>query len=180
MTTFLRKYPWVPPLIVGVFWIVAVIDARNQLRALAATVVDLATRPPAEVAELPVRPTPACLGRDDLEIHLRQVADHAYEIDRTTLEALLGDMSRLSRSARIVPEIRDGRASGFRLYSVRPNGPLDRLGFRSGDLIMSANALDISSPEKALEAYARLKAADAFVVALERNGDSLTNSYRIR
>jgi general secretion pathway protein C len=111
---------------------------------------------------------------------IRKVGEHAYEIEGRA-GALMADwVTPLSRSARIVPEIRDGHAVGFRLYSVREDGPLAWLGLRNGDVIRTINDRELNSPEKALELYARLKSADHFVVSFERNGLTLSNEYRLR
>ena len=39
-----------------------------------------------------------------------------------------GNMGALARAARIVPEMRDGKAAGFRLFSIRPEGPFAKIG----------------------------------------------------
>ncbi|HEX7596845.1 MAG TPA: type II secretion system protein GspC, partial [Polyangia bacterium] len=103
-----------------------------------------------------------------------------YEIQRSTLESVLGNMSLLSRSARIVPEMRDGRAAGFRLYAVKPDGPFAKIGMTNGDIISSINGLEITSPEKALEVYAKLKSASHLTLGMERNGSKVTKDYSIR
>jgi general secretion pathway protein C len=111
---------------------------------------------------------------------IKKTSEHAYDIQRSTLESVLGNMSLLSRSARIVPEIRDGKAAGFRLYSVRPDGPFALIGMQNGDVISSINGLEITSPEKALEVYAKLKSASHLSLGLERNGQKVTKDYSIR
>ena len=111
---------------------------------------------------------------------IKKTGEHNYEIQRGTLESVLGNMSLLSRSARIVPEIRDGKAAGFRLYSVRPDGPFAKIGMQNGDVIASINGLEITSPEKALEVYAKLKSASHLSLGLERNGQRITKDYSIR
>ncbi len=130
-------------------------------------------------------PTPApAAARDDvtdaLKNGIKKTGENTYEITRSTLETVLGNMSLLSRSARIVPEIRDGKAAGFRLYSVRPEGPFALIGMQNGDVISVINGLEITSPEKALEVYAKLKSASHLSVGLERNGSRVTKDYTIR
>jgi general secretion pathway protein C len=128
-------------------------------------------------------PTPAGGGdalSQELDRGIKKTGEHTYEIQRGTLEAVLGNMSLLSRSARIVPEIRDGKAAGFRLYSVRPDGPFAKIGMQNGDVISAINGLEITSPEKALEVYAKLKSASHLSVGLERNGQRITKDYGIR
>jgi general secretion pathway protein C len=116
----------------------------------------------------------------ELDRGIKKTGEHTYDIQRGTLESVLGNMSLLSRSARIVPEIRDGKAAGFRLYSVRPDGPFAKIGMQNGDVISAINGLEITSPEKALEVYAKLKSASHLSVGLERNGARITKDYSIR
>jgi len=111
---------------------------------------------------------------------IKKTSENSYDIQRSTLESVLGNMSLLSRSARIVPEIRDGKAAGFRLYSVRPDGPFALIGMQNGDVISNINGLEITSPEKALEVYAKLKSASHLSLGLERNGQKVTKDYSIR
>jgi general secretion pathway protein C len=132
----------------------------------------------------PATPQPAAGGGDafatEMAKGIKKTGEHAYEIQRATLDSVLGNMSLLSRSARIVPEIRDGKAAGFRLYSVRPDGPFALIGMQNGDVISSINGLEITSPEKALEVYAKLKSASHLSLGLERNGAKVAKEYSIR
>jgi general secretion pathway protein C len=109
-----------------------------------------------------------------------RTGEASYEIPRGTLEGTLGNPSLLSRAARIVPEIRAGKGAGLRLYGVRPEGPLAVIGMQNGDVITSINGLELTSPQKALEAYAQVRAASHLSVGLERNGRKVTLDYAIR
>lgn len=116
----------------------------------------------------------------ELSKGIKQLSDHKYEIQRNTLESVLGNINLLSRSARIVPEMKDGKASGFRLFAVRPEGPFAKIGMQNGDIISSINGLEITSPEKALEVYAKLKSASHLSLGMERNSQKITKEYNIR
>jgi general secretion pathway protein C len=106
--------------------------------------------------------------------------DHRYEVQRSTLNSVLGNLALLSRSARIVPEVRAGRPAGSRLFAVRPDGPFAKIGLQNGDVIASINGLEMTSPEKALELYAKLKSANHLDLGLERNGQKISSDYTIR
>ncbi len=141
----------------------------------------VATTPAPTVAAAPPPPPPSSDPLSaELDQGIKKISENQYEIQRRTLESVLGNMSLLSRSARIVPEIRDGKAAGFRLYSVRPDGPFAKIGMQNGDVIASINGLEITSPEKALEVYAKLKSASHLSLGLERNGQRVTKDYNIR
>lgn len=144
-----------------------------------------------DLFELPAPPAPATPAAapvaaandpfaQEMQKGIKKVTENKYELQRGTLESVLGNMNLLSRSARIVPEMRDGKAAGFRLFAVKPDGPFALIGMQNGDVISSINGLDISSPEKALEVYAKLKSASHLSLGLERNGQKVTKDYSIR
>jgi general secretion pathway protein C len=116
----------------------------------------------------------------EMEKGIKKLSEHSYEVQRGTVDSLLGNMAVLSRAARIVPEVRDGKAAGFRLFSVRPDGPFGKIGLQNGDVIYAINGLEMTSPDKALEIYTKLKTANHLAVALERNGQKITKDYNIR
>src|SRR5205085_4496836 len=143
--------------------------------------LDRATPPPTAAA---ITPAPIAPSGDpmmaELDKGIKKTGEHSYEVQRQTVDSLLGNMSLLSRSARIVPEIRDGRAAGFRLFSVRPDGPFAKIGLQNGDVISAINGLEMTSPDKALEVYTKLKSASHLSVGLERNGQKISKEYNIR
>lgn len=111
---------------------------------------------------------------------IKKLGENKYELQRGTLESVLGNMALLSRSARIVPEMKDGKAAGFRFFAVRPDGPFALIGVQNGDILSSINGLEITSPEKALEVYAKLKSASHLSLGMERNSQKITKEYNIR
>ena len=101
-------------------------------------------------------------------------------MQRSTVDALLGNMSALARGARIVPETKDGKPAGFRLFSVKPDGPFAKIGLQNSDVISAINGIEMNSPDQALMVYTKLKSANHLSVAIERNGQKVTKDYNIR
>jgi general secretion pathway protein C len=134
---------------------------------------------PAAVAAAPAAPAGDPLTAE-LQKGVKKTGEHTYEVQRGTVDSLLNNMSALSRAARIVPEIKDGRAAGFRLFSVRPDGPFAMIGLQNGDVISAINGLEMSSPDQALMVYTKLKSASHLSVGLERSGSKITKEYNIR
>lgn len=85
-----------------------------------------------------------------------------------------------SRTARIVPEIREGKAHGFRVYSLQPDSPLARIGVQNGDIVTKAAGLEITSPETALEIYARMQKQTCTTLTIKRNGQELELAFRLK
>ena len=146
--------------------------------------LELFDKGPAPGAAAPAAAAPVAPAGDPLAAELqkgvKKTGEHNYEVQRGTVDSLLNNMSALSRAARIVPEIKDGRAAGFRLFSVRPDGPFAMIGLQNGDVISSINGLEMNSPDQALMIYTKLKSASHLSVGLERNGQKITKEYNIR
>ncbi len=115
---------------------------------------------------------------DDLSRGISRLGDGSYEIKRSALDLALANMGALPRFVRVSPDFRDGQSSGFRLSGVR--GPFAKLGLRSGDVLVSVNGLDISTPDRVLEAYGKLKASSHFSLGFLRGGESIVQEYVIR
>ena len=143
--------------------------------------LDLLDRPQAAAAPAPAAPAaPADPLAAELDKGIKKIGEHNYEVQRSTLDSLLGNMAALAKGARIVPETKDGKPAGFRLFSIRPDGPFAKIGLQNGDVVSAINGLDMSSPDKALEVYTKLKTANHLSVAIERNGQKITKDYNIR
>ena len=84
------------------------------------------------------------------------------------------------RQARIVPEQENGKVVGIRLFGVKPDTLLGTLGMENGDRLEKINGFDMTSPEKALEAYARLRTADHLTVSVNRRGQETNLDYNIK
>ncbi len=111
---------------------------------------------------------------------IQKVSDSEFNVDRGVIDQILENQSELMRSARIVPEKKDGKVVGIRLLRVRPDTLLGTLGLQNGDRVEQINGFDITSPEKALEAYARLRTAGNLSVAINRKGKPMTIDFNIR
>jgi len=139
---------------------------------------------PATPAAAPVAAAPAPGPKDPLaealDKGIKKTGPNSYEVQHSTLDALLGNMGALSKAARIIPEMKDGKSAGFRLLSIKPDGPFGKIGLQNGDIISAINGLEMTSPDKALEVYTKLKTANHLSVGLERNGQKITEDYNIR
>ena len=84
------------------------------------------------------------------------------------------------RTARVIPHEQGGRTVGVKLYGIRRSSLLGRLGIQNGDMLRTINGYDMTAPDSALEAYARLRNADRITINLQRRGQDQTIDYQIR
>jgi general secretion pathway protein C len=111
---------------------------------------------------------------------IQKLSATEYNIDRGVVDKILENQAELMRQARIVPEQENGKVVGIRLFGVRPDTLLGVLGMENGDRLQAINGFDIASPEKALEAYARLRTADKLTVQVNRRGQNMNLDYNIK
>jgi general secretion pathway protein C len=111
---------------------------------------------------------------------IQKVSETEFNVDRSVIDNVLENQAQLMRSARIVPEQKDGKTVGIRLFGIRQDTLLGTLGMQNGDRLEKINGFDMASPEKALEAYARLRTATSLTVNLTRRGKPLTIEYQIK
>ena len=116
----------------------------------------------------------------DIASKIQKVSDTEFNVDRSVVDKILENQAELMRSARIVPESKDGKVVGIRMFGIRPDTLLGTLGMQNGDRLESINGFNMSSPEKALEAYARLRTASNLNVKLNRRGNPVSIDYRIK
>ena len=116
----------------------------------------------------------------DIAARIQKVSDTEFNVDRAVVDKILENQAELMRSARIVPEQKDGKVVGIRLFGIRPDTLLGTLGFQNGDRLESINGFNMASPEKALEAYARLRTANNLNVKINRRGQTSSIDYRIK
>ncbi len=116
----------------------------------------------------------------EIKSKINKVSDTEFQIDRSAVDKILEDQGNLMKSARIVPEQKDGKVVGIRLFGVRPDTLLGTLGLQNGDRLEQINGFDMGSPEKALEAYARLRTAPNLTVKVNRRGQPMTIEFKIK
>lgn len=116
----------------------------------------------------------------DIANKIQKVSETEFNVDRSVVDKILENQAELMRSARIVPEQQAGKVVGIRLFGIRPDTLLGTLGFQNGDRLETINGFNMASPEKALEAYARLRTASNLNIKVNRRGQPMSIDYRIK
>lgn len=137
--------------------------------------------PPGDaVAAAPPPASDAPPDKVDLGGNVKKLSETEYEIQRSEIDNVLGNLNVVATQARIVPSFRNGKANGFKLFSIRPGSLYSKIGIQNGDIIQKINGYEINSPDKALEIYTKLKDANSITVDLIRRGRTQTLNYGIR
>jgi len=111
---------------------------------------------------------------------IHKVSDTEYNIERSLVDEVLENQATLMRSARIVPEKRGDEVVGIRMFGIRSGSLLGQLGMKNGDRLETINGFAMTDPQKALEAYGRLRTADKLRVQVNRKGSPVTLEFNIQ
>ncbi|HYP89261.1 MAG TPA: type II secretion system protein GspC [Polyangiaceae bacterium] len=147
------------------------------------------TQPPVAAAPVAAAPAPVEAPKPasgapalpaDIASKIQKVSDTEFNIDRSVVDKILENQAELMKSARIVPEQKDGKVVGVRMFGIRPDTLLGTLGLQNGDRLETLNGFNMASPEKALEAYARLRTASNLNVKVNRRGAPVSIDFHIK
>src|ERR1044071_7832069 len=160
------------------------IDFENNGRT--ERLVLLGATPPATPA-VAVAETPPALPTGDgdelqgaVDAGIKKIDDNNYEIDKSLVEKVLLNPMAVAKGARVVPSMKNGKPDGFKLYAIRPSSAFARLGLANGDTLQSINGFELTSADKALEVYTKLREATSLEVEVTRRGKPVTLKYSIK
>lgn len=111
---------------------------------------------------------------------IHKVSETEFSVERSVVDTILENQAELMRSARIVPEKEGDKIVGIRLFGIRSDSLLGTLGLENGDRLSSINGFEMSDPQKALEAYSKLRTADHLTVAVNRRGKPMNIDFNIK
>ncbi len=103
-----------------------------------------------------------------------------YELKQSLIDRVLEDPATVAKGARIVPSVRDGKPNGFKFYAIRPDSFFATLGILNGDTVTSINGMELTSADKALEVYTKLRESKKWEVVLQRKGKQTKHTYTIK
>ena len=139
--------------------------------------------PPADGAPPPVAAkVEKTDGGDSKEVGegIVKTGENAYGVPRAAVEGALNNLSELATQARIVPAFESGKPVGFKLFSIKPGSLYSKIGLQNGDVINRINGYEMTSPEKGLEVYQKLKDSSNITVDIKRRGKAQTLDYTIQ
>ena len=82
----------------------------------------------------------------------------------------LGSAEAFSKAIAIAPHASGDQMDGFTLLEVKPDSVADRIGLKSGDVIMGVGGIEMDAPEAPFMAYDQLKGLKQVDVKMMRNG----------
>jgi general secretion pathway protein C len=111
---------------------------------------------------------------------VKKKGEGKYDVSRDSIDTVLSNLSALSTDARVVPDFKGGKQRGFKLFSIKPKSVFSKIGLKNGDVLQTVNGYTLSSPDKILEVYGKLKDSEQISVEVLRRGKARSFEYSIR
>jgi general secretion pathway protein C len=134
-----------------------------------------------EVANLPKWSTPPSnnAASEDSTLGIEVQGDKVV-ISRAKVDASLSDLNKVIQQARMVPNFKDGKVNGFKIFAIRNGSIFQELTIKNGDIIHQINGNEVNSVEKALPLLSLLRDEQEISIDITRRGRSQTLKYEIR
>ncbi|MFT3775361.1 MAG: type II secretion system protein GspC [Minicystis sp.] len=162
-------------------WLQTANGGRCQIRVGSKAQVKAAAPAPAAEgpAEKPAKKKGSKVPAEIAE-KIHKVSETEFNVERGVIDQILENQAELMKSARIVPEKEGDKVVGIRLFGIRQDSLLGMLGLENGDRLSSINGFEMSDPQKALEAYSKLRTADHLTVSVNRHGKPTNIDFNIK
>jgi general secretion pathway protein C len=117
---------------------------------------------------------------EEMAEEIRQVSDNMWVISRKALTKQVEHLPQLLTEARLAPHFGEDRIVGFKIAHLAKQSFLERIGLRIGDILKAINHQQLTSLEKAFEAYPRLHDEPVLHLEVERDHQQEVFTYEIR
>lgn len=101
-------------------------------------------------------------------------------VDRKFVDQILQNPAQLAKQARVVPSQKDGKTQGYKLYGIRRGTLPKLLGLKNGDMITAINGQELTSIDKAMALYTKMRRASRLEVNIVRKGKATTKEIQIQ
>lgn len=126
----------------------------------------------------PQRKTPARPSFSDDDV--RKVGDNKFILNRKMVDKLLSNYNSVLTQARAVPNFQNGKANGFKIFSIKRNSIYSAIGIKNGDVLTRVNGSEINNLEKVLSLFNQLRNESNITIDLVRGGAKKSFEYEIR
>lgn len=100
-----------------------------------------------------------------------------WQVSAAAAENARANLNSLLRTARVIPQLQNGKTIGFKLVELEKGSLLEQIGLQVGDLLVEVNQVPLNSPEKALQVFQQVREASNISLGLVRNGQKQTFEY---
>lgn len=110
---------------------------------------------------------------------IRKLSDTQVRVSPSVVDGILAEPDQLMPRTGVLPESVNGKVMGIRIFGIRDNTLLGHLGLQSGDRVESVGGVKVTSPDKAIEGWDKMRGGGLLKIRVNRQGHSVTLELEI-
>lgn len=95
-------------------------------------------------------------------------------------EQLGPGFSKILNSARLVPQIIDGKTTGFRIFAIAKDSLFDKIQLMNGDVIKNVNGINLEDSSQGFKIYEAFQDENNITLQIQRNNETLTKKVSVQ
>ncbi len=111
---------------------------------------------------------------------IRKLSENEWVLDRREIDEAMKNLPQLLTKARIIPNFKDGKPDGFRIFAIARNSLFSKIGLQNGDILSRVNSVDVKNPQNFMKVLEQLKDENSISIDLVRSNQQKTFNYDIR
>jgi len=120
------------------------------------------------------------LRKPNNEETIRKVSENQWILDRRELDNAMKNLPQLLTKARLLPNFKEGKPDGFRIFAIARNSLYAKIGLQNGDILHRINGVDVKNPQNFMKVMEQLKDENSVSINLVRRNQQQTFNYEIR
>ena len=114
---------------------------------------------------------------------VEQVQANSFKVKRSDVNSYLQNLPGILKQARVVPHRTEKNGEfivdGFRFASIEKGSIFEKLGFELGDVIKQVNGESVTTPDKALELFERLRRGSDVKILVGKGKNNVEYTYKV-
>ncbi len=120
----------------------------------------------------PIKPSPVSeIGKKDLNVN-------AMKLEFAMVQDMLTHWADVMKGVRFIPYAEEGKSLGYELLDVMPESAIQKLGFRTGDIIEKINGREVTDLSSLMAFYQNLEQGD-LKIDLKRGSHQMQLVYLV-
>lgn len=101
-------------------------------------------------------------------------------LDPRDVEGALSDLNKVMTQARVVPNMVEGKTSGYRIFNIAPGSIYVKIGLQNNDVVERVNGVEIKSPDALYQLFQQIKNERKIALDFNRGGRRESVTIEIR
>lgn len=110
----------------------------------------------------------------------KQEVRNSVRLSPPEVESALSDLNRVMTQARVIPNIVEGKTSGYKIFNIVPNSIYTKIGIMNNDIIERVNGVEINSPDMVYKLFQQMRNESRIGLDLKRGEEKKSIVVEIR